>query len=235
MDNRWDLAQKYEKEEWLNDREKVLSQEYIDSKKLYAENLLKWFLKFRTISEESKILQVGSAAEGAIFFFNTGDRYAIDPLADFYKEQFGKLHDKRVTFIKGIGEELPWDNDFFDAVIFFNVLDHVQSPPKVLSEIHRVLKIGGVAYIGVHTYSWPGLLYRNSRETIYKINSNVRIDRGHLHSFSASKLNKLINKHFDIIDTQHDNKTNYADSKGLTKTRKLLVGQKMYRYMVGKK
>ena len=169
MSERWILAQDYERNVWSQDRERVLSQEYIDSKEKYARSILNWLNKFSIISDETKILQIGSAGEGAIFFFDIGDRYAIDPLANFYSKEFGEIIDERVTFLEGVGEKLPWDDNFFDIVIIFNVLDHVDSPYDVLDEMHRVLKNGGITYIGVHIFSWPGLLYRNIREMLHKI------------------------------------------------------------------
>lgn len=40
-------------------------------------------------------------------------------------------------------EELPFNENFFEAVFCLEVLEHVDDPKKVLSEIKRVLKKGG--------------------------------------------------------------------------------------------
>jgi SAM-dependent methyltransferase len=57
-----------------------------------------------------------------------------------------------VTCSAGVGEEVPYDADMFDLVIIHNALDHTFNPRKVLSEIHRVLKVGGISFVAVHTY-----------------------------------------------------------------------------------
>lgn len=54
-------------------------------------------------------------------------------------------------------EDLPFKTSHFDAVICTEVLEHLKEPERCLSEIHRVLKTGGYAYITV-PQSW-GLHY----------------------------------------------------------------------------
>ena len=44
----------------------------------------------------------------------------------------------------GRGENLPFESASFDVVLCCDVLEHVQDLPKVISEISRVLKRGGV-------------------------------------------------------------------------------------------
>jgi len=44
-------------------------------------------------------------------------------------------------------ERIPYDDETFDLVLSHDVLEHVDNPETSLSEIHRVLKPGGRAYI----------------------------------------------------------------------------------------
>lgn len=48
------------------------------------------------------------------------------------------------SFAAGVGEALPFAGDSFDAVLSYDVLEHVQDPRKTLAEVFRVLKSGGV-------------------------------------------------------------------------------------------
>jgi SAM-dependent methyltransferase len=48
------------------------------------------------------------------------------------------------SFAAGVGEALPFADDSFDAVLSYDVLEHVQDPRKTLAEVFRVLKTGGV-------------------------------------------------------------------------------------------
>src|SRR5258705_2398036 len=49
-----------------------------------------------------------------------------------------------IKYEKGAGENLPYADGSFDFVFCCDVLEHVQNLPKVISEISRVLKPGGV-------------------------------------------------------------------------------------------
>ena len=51
-----------------------------------------------------------------------------------------------IKYEHGSGENLPYANASFDCVFCCDVLEHVQDLPKVMSEISRVLKPGGLFF-----------------------------------------------------------------------------------------
>jgi len=52
----------------------------------------------------------------------------------------------RITYLKANGEEIPFRDSSFDVVFCCDVLEHVRDLPKVMSEISRVLKKGGIFF-----------------------------------------------------------------------------------------
>lgn len=46
-------------------------------------------------------------------------------------------------------DRLPFGDQYFDSVIFDNVLEHIEEPDSILLEIHRVLDEHGVLIVGV--------------------------------------------------------------------------------------
>ena len=52
-------------------------------------------------------------------------------------------NDDRVSFMVGIGEEMPFREESFDVIMSYDVFEHVQDLPAVLNECFRVLKPGG--------------------------------------------------------------------------------------------
>jgi len=46
--------------------------------------------------------------------------------------------------VKGDAMSLPFEDNYFDTVVTFELLEHVPDPFKVFSEIHRVIKKGGI-------------------------------------------------------------------------------------------
>ena len=57
---------------------------------------------------------------------------------------------RNFTLEQARAEELPFDNDSFDAVLVTLTLCSVQEPGTALSEVHRVLKPGGVLVFVEH-------------------------------------------------------------------------------------
>lgn len=57
-------------------------------------------------------------------------------------------------------EAMPFEDGAFDAVVFFDLLEHVPHPDRMLGECARVLKPGGVLHFFVPLENQPGSLYR---------------------------------------------------------------------------
>ncbi|MBM2321391.1 MULTISPECIES: bifunctional 2-polyprenyl-6-hydroxyphenol methylase/3-demethylubiquinol 3-O-methyltransferase UbiG [Marivita] len=69
----------------------------------------------------------------------------IDPAAEAVAaaRAHAQAEGKSIRYDVGVGEALPYADASFDAVVCVDVLEHVQSLPKVLSETARVLRPGG--------------------------------------------------------------------------------------------
>jgi 2-polyprenyl-6-hydroxyphenyl methylase/3-demethylubiquinone-9 3-methyltransferase len=69
----------------------------------------------------------------------------IDPAADAVAA--ARLHAKQtgrdIAYSVGVGEDLPYEDGSFDAVVCVDVLEHVADLPLVLLEVARVLRPGG--------------------------------------------------------------------------------------------
>jgi SAM-dependent methyltransferase len=150
------------------------------------EGILKKYLH----GESSKILQIGPAANGEVYFLK-GQRFAIDPLASFFKANFPELIDTDVQFVEGVGENVPYPDNFFDALLILNVLDHCSDPEKVLGEIFRSLKGGGVLVLGLNVYkTFASLLHR-----LFGF-----IDREHPHAITLGHLRRSFRDRFALLE-----------------------------------
>jgi 2-polyprenyl-3-methyl-5-hydroxy-6-metoxy-1,4-benzoquinol methylase len=59
----------------------------------------------------------------------------------------GERYSLNFNPVNGAGENLPFPATHFDHIICLDVLEHVQNPDKLLSEIARCLKPGGLCFI----------------------------------------------------------------------------------------
>lgn len=76
------------------------------------------------------------------------DKKAIDFARSKYKR-------KNLEFTLGDAMKLKFKNNSFDIVICAHVYEHVPDSHKLFSEIHRVLKPGGVCYLAAINSLWP--------------------------------------------------------------------------------
>ncbi len=107
--------------------------------------------RIHPIDPQARVLEVGSGAQGLIFFFGAERGVGVDPLAQPYAKLFPEWQD-RVSTVAAFGESLPFAESSFDIVLCDNVVDHAESPTDILAEIARVLKPSGLLYFTVNTH-----------------------------------------------------------------------------------
>ena len=105
----------------------------------------------RPITSDARVLEVGSGAHGLIFFFGNEHGVGVDPLAHAYASLFPAWQ-RRVATIAAFGESLPFADNSFDIVLCDNVVDHAESPARIVSEIMRVLSPDGLLYFTVNVH-----------------------------------------------------------------------------------
>ena len=103
------------------------------------------------IADDARILEVGCGSMGLIFYFGAPDGVGVDPLADHYRQLFPAWYSRART-VAASGESLPFDPASFDIVLCDNVVDHAEDPRRIVEEICRVLKPGGLLYFTVNVH-----------------------------------------------------------------------------------
>ena len=101
---------------------------------------LHWYL-------HGKILDIGCGLGDFLNYCKRAEGVDINPLAvEFCLSRGLSAHLMEK-------DTLPFKDSSFDSIVMDNVIEHIENPKKLLSEISRVLKVGGVLIIGV-----PGAL-----------------------------------------------------------------------------
>jgi 2-polyprenyl-3-methyl-5-hydroxy-6-metoxy-1,4-benzoquinol methylase len=114
----------------------------------------------------------------------------VDPAYVEAATRFAESKQANADFQVAYGEKLPFVSESFDAVLTFDVLEHVQSPSATLAECHRVLKRGGFLCVVFPSY-WqpiehhlslvtrvPGLQYLFSGGTLVQAYNRILALRG---------------------------------------------------------
>ena len=101
--------------------------------------------------DRERVLDVGSGPHLSGAAFVGARLYCLDPLFSKYLELGYPVHHAQdVRIVCAPSEDMPLEDDFFDAVIAVNSLDHVDDFAATVSEIRRVLKPGGKVRFHVH-------------------------------------------------------------------------------------
>ena len=86
--------------------------------------------------------------------------YDADSIIDGFIYEYYE-NDKKISAVLYDGVKLPFENNFFDRIIIFHALEHVNDPENFLFEMMSKLKKGGVLSISLPTD--PGLIWRLGR------------------------------------------------------------------------
>jgi SAM-dependent methyltransferase len=123
----------------------------ISSMKQMSERVRDQLQELRPMNANARVLEVGSGAHGLIFFFGGAQNIGVDPLAHSYASLFPAWQ-RKVTTVAALGESLPFADHSFDIVLCDNVVDHAESPQRIVSEILRVLAPSGLLYFTVNVH-----------------------------------------------------------------------------------
>jgi ubiquinone/menaquinone biosynthesis C-methylase UbiE len=150
---------------------------------------------------------------------NGYDTYGVEPedwkheLIDIKFEENNYPNEWRNRLKKGIGEDLPFDDNSFDVIDSWQTIEHVDNEEECIKEFYRVLKNGGCAILrgpdyfcfneGHYRMLWFPMLHPKSRFAKWYVKMRKRPLGGlnTFHPVNPFKLRKYCRKAgFKIVD-----------------------------------
>lgn len=146
----------------------------------------------RALPDGAKVLELGCGA-GQFIRAIKKMRPELGCLGSDISQTAVSLASKKQDGVRYVlnNDKLPFGDASLDAVLIFDVLEHVVNPAAILTEVHRVLKSGGLLYAfvpceGDFLSMWHCLrLFGIGLEVTQK-------NAGHIQYFSRSRLLQLV-------------------------------------------
>ena len=141
---------------WKETFVKLQNNEYIINNKLIDYNSL--LVAKQTFNIYKELIQ--TFAEGVLVDLGCGNV----PYYGIYKNQVEEVicidwgtsyHEcKHLDYIADINKGIPLESNFAQTIILTDVLEHINNPERLMTEISRVMKIGGRLILGVPFLYW---------------------------------------------------------------------------------
>lgn len=154
--------------------------------KIYSANKLLIKIKFR------RCLDIGCASGYMLSkiaqSFPDSEFYGIDVYGKAI--DYAKVKYPNIKFKESPADNLPFENSYFDLILCYETIEHVQYPKKVLEEAKRVLSKDGVLILAMDS----GNLVFRIIWSIWEKTAGKVWQGAHLHPFHHLGLEELINK-----------------------------------------
>ncbi|MDD2665851.1 MAG: class I SAM-dependent methyltransferase [Methanocellales archaeon] len=156
----------------------------------------------KLIEKGDRILDIG-CGDGTLGYFaknNYREVYGVD-ISDNALE----IAKKRGVITKKVNlndENLPFKDNYFDAITCLDVIEHVFEPIVLIKEIYRVLIEGGLVVISTpNVRYWHHLFDLVIKGKFPKTSNNTEhYDGGHLHYFTYKDIETLLKiNNFKIV------------------------------------
>jgi ubiquinone/menaquinone biosynthesis C-methylase UbiE len=163
--NLYSLMERYYKNYYLYDLKLPDWRRRFENNRIEEEDLLgpKVVGYFENLNlNNKKILIVGGGTGAEVFYmhnhFTNANVHVVEPFEDAIEILHVKaqlLNFPLENIKQSFAESLPFEGNFFDIVVCFTVLEHVNSVERSILEMYRVVKEKGVVMIETPNYLFP--------------------------------------------------------------------------------
>lgn len=108
----------------------------------------------KSFYDGKRVVDIGCGPLGTLEWAdNAKIRVGIDPLANGYFD-IG-TDDQDMTYVVARAEQIPFPTGYFDIAISFNNIDHVDDLDATISEIKRIVRVGGIFILMTDLHEKP--------------------------------------------------------------------------------
>ena len=142
---------------WEKEAEKAWDDRAVNwsarSKELWEAGNRKDIIPFiqKRLDSNKTIIDVGCGdGYGSFKLHQSGYKViGVDLSKQMIKKAKNRMDDESIPFMQADSSQLPFEKQRFDAMMAINVLEWTEDPIDSLHEFQRVLKIGGLLFVGI--------------------------------------------------------------------------------------
>lgn len=181
--------------------------------------------------KDKNILDVGFGSGGIAIAFNQAGAisYGVDinPELKVIAEKNVLKNNAKADLKIYDGVNLPFSDNFFDYIVSFSVLEHVENPEKLLNDMLRVLKPNGRILLTLPNKYYPkethtlayfvSYMPKGMASAYLRILKRSPLEHDNLHFYSYFDILKMLNK------TNYRYEVIYKDTSNLSSWKKFLI------------
>lgn len=203
MNNRFEEKQKWNEEMYSRFPTKQAYENKNFLVRFIEQQRVKTVLKFLDIKESDKVIEIGCEAGYLLkHLLIAKEVMGLDIAKNALEDAKKNTKSDKVKFICADASNIPFANAYFDKVICSQTLEHLDNPDRVVKEVSRIVKPGGIVVISVPNERVLIIL----KKIFVKIglfnllfpNLEPRSSSWHIQNFNKRDICKILNKYFII-------------------------------------
>ncbi len=169
---------------------------------------IKVLIQEADIRDSDSVLEIGCGAGHILERIPNGRLTGID-ISPVQISRAEKRLGNKARLMVAKGENLPFEDKFFDRILCTEVFEHVLEPDAIIAEMMRVLKDNGIISLSIpneNLIMFTKNVLLNSgfrrvlepKESRWDLAAKNNLDEWHIHNYSLKLIKKQVNKFFDI-------------------------------------
>lgn len=160
-------------------------------------------LKFSDIQKSDKVIEIG--CEGGYLLKkmpSAQEVVGLDIARNALEDARNFVKSDKIKFVCADASNIPFEDFYFDKVICSQTLEHVDNPDRVVKEMFRIVKPGGIVVISVPNEKvlsiFKKLFVKIGLFNLLFPNLEPRSSSWHIQNFNKRDICKILNKYFII-------------------------------------
>jgi len=162
----------------------------------------------RVLAPKARVLDAGCGSGDLVALLASAGHEAIGMDVSVRAVELASSRHPDATFVHHSVEELPWpvEAGSFDAVVSFEVLEHLLRPRRLLEGARTALRSGGQLVL---TTPYHGL-FKNLAIAVAAFDRHFAVEGDHLRFFSDRALRRLLeDTGFEVVRMEHLGRTRW--------------------------